>query len=604
MKYCYASSLKTFLKLRKDEWLRTMRKNYKIMLNEYPSQEQNMAWDDCYEKTIPFFKLCINFDFSIIFEYYLPREGGRRPDVLILSGNRLFVLEYKMKNRFSQVDIDQVSAYSRDLQHYHKKSRDLKITSFLVLTGTTGKFYEYNDVYVCSTDKLKELILPYLSNHSKINLSDWLEGVYQPLPSLIEGAKSIYNNENLPYIHKVNSVGIPEAVSGLIEVVGHAKMKRKRILALVTGVPGAGKTLLGLDFVHKTDNGTDQRSIFLSGNGPLVKVLQYSLKSKTFVAPLRNYVLEYGIRKDSLPEEHIVVFDEAQRAWDKSYVHEKHNIDKSQPELILEIAEEIPEWSVVLGLIGEGQEINKGEETGIIQWKDAILKSGEDWTIICPQKLRNMFQDVGVVITLDKLNLNVSLRSHLAENVSDWVTNLLQNNIEKSFSLSETIHSQGFNMYITRDLNNAKNYCLTRYDNNPVKRYGLVCSSKSRILRKYGIDNSYTTSTNLNVGAWYNEPNENIYSCCQLKKPVTEFSCQGLELDMPIVCWGEDLLWVENMWKSFQRSSKLKDPHQIRLNSYRVLLTRGRDGFIVYIPKNQKLDDTYEILKQAGLKEL
>ncbi len=202
------------------------------------------------------------------------------------------------------------------------------------------------------------------------------------------------------------------------------------------------------------------------------------------------------------------------------------------------------------------------------------------------------------------MDLNVSLRSHLADDVSKWVASLLEENIGDANNISKNIHGQGFNMYVTRNLTRAKNYCKRRYENNSIKRYGLVCSSKANILRKYGVDNSYNTTKSLKVGPWYNEPAGNINSCCQLEKVATEFSCQGLELDMPIVCWGEDLLWNDGGWKKFDRKSKCKDPHQIRLNSYRVLLTRGRDGFIVYIPDDKILNETFEALKLAGLKEL
>lgn len=604
MKYGYAGRISHLFNITKNEWHKTMWDNYIVMVGEAPSQEQVEAWDDCYDKSLPFLKACTKFNCNIIFEYLMPREGGRRPDVLLLSGSRLFVLEYKMKERFSQADLDQVSAYARDLKYYHSTSHGLEVIPILVPTKVDGKYRKYNDIYACTPDKLEELILPLLTRSQEIDLDDWLAGEYVPLPSLVNAAQTIYKNEDLPYIRKANSVGIPEAVETLINITNEAKDKGKRILALVTGVPGAGKTLLGLDYVHKTHNGDDQSSVFLSGNGPLVEVLQDALKSKTFVGSLRNYIKEYGIHKRGVPTEHITVFDEAQRSWDKSQVLEKHHVNKSEPDLIIEIAERIPDWSVMLGLVGEGQEIHNGEEAGIAQWRDAIKAGSKQWMVVCPPKLENIFKDICEVKTFDKLDLNVSLRSHLADDVSKWVASLLYEDVEEATYISKNIHNQGFNMYITRNLSRAKNYCRKRYENNTIKRYGLVCSSKANILRRYGVDNSYKTTKSLKVGPWYNEPAGNVNSCCQLEKVVTEFSCQGLELDMPIVCWGEDLLWDDKNWKKFDGKSKCRDPHQIRLNSYRVLLTRGRDGFILYVPDDMTLNDTYETLKQAGLKEL
>ncbi|WP_390905305.1 DNA/RNA helicase domain-containing protein [Paenibacillus melissococcoides] len=304
------------------------------------------------------------------------------------------------------------------------------------------------------------------------------------------------------------------------------------------------------------------------------------------------------------PERHITVFDEVQRLWDKNQVLEKHNVNKSEPDLIIEIAERIPDWSVMLGLVGEGQEIHNGEEAGIAQWKDAIKAGTKEWLVVCSPKLEPIFKDICEVRTFEKLDLNVSLRSHLADDVSKWVASLLDRNITEATQLSERIHKQGFKMYVTRDLVRAKNYCRKRYEDNNIKRYGLVCSSKSSILPRFGLDNSYQTTKSLKVGPWYNEPVGSKDSCCQLDTVVTEFFCQGLELDMPIVCWGEDLIWGNGGWKRFEGKSRCKDPHQIRLNSYRVLLTRGRDGFIVYIPDDRALDKKYELLLRAGLEEL
>jgi len=602
--FCYAGHISDFIKMTKEEWHKTMWDTYIVMVGEAPSKEQVEAWDDCYEKSISFFKACSKYDCDIIFEYLMPREGGRRPDVLLITGKYLFVFEYKMKDRFSQADIDQVSAYARDLKHYHSASHDLEVIPILVPTKANGKYRMYNEVYACTPDKLEELILPFLSYSRKIDLETWLAGEYRPLPSLVSAAQTIYNNEDLPYIRKANSVGIPQAVETLLAITKQAKENGQRVLALVTGVPGSGKTLLGLDFVHKTSNSSEQNSLYLSGNGPLVEVLQYALRSKTFVGSLRNYIKEYGILQRGVPKEHIIVFDEVQRAWDKRQVFEKHSVNKSEPDLIIEIAEKIPDWSVMLGLVGEGQEIHNGEEAGIVQWRDALKTAKKQWVVVCPSKLENIFKDICEVKTFDKLDLNVSLRSHLADDVSNWVANLLDENIEEAINISKVIHEQGFNMYVTRNFIRAKNYCRKRYENNSMKRYGLICSSKANILRKYGIDNSYKTTSSLMVGPWYNEPIGNINSCCQLDKVVTEFSCQGLELDMPIVCWGEDLIWTHGAWKKYAGKSKCKDPHQIRLNSYRVLLTRGRDGFIVYIPEDRILDETLEVLKLAGLREL
>ncbi|WP_422485419.1 DNA/RNA helicase domain-containing protein [Gudongella sp. DL1XJH-153] len=604
MNNCYANNLDEFLKLSYDDWIKTMIKNYIEIVDEMPSQQQTLAWKDCYYKTIPFLKSCEAFDCNLIFEYVLPREGGRRPDMLIISGNRILVFEFKMKKAFTQADIDQVVAYARDINSYHSESHGSEVIPIIVPTKKQGKSRIVDGVYACTPDMLEETIGPLLLKEKVVELNEWLEGEYLPLPSLIDAAQRIYNKEDLPYIRKANSAGIPEAVRILIQASETAKEDDRRILALVTGVPGAGKTLLGLDYVYKANELNSYSSIFLSGNGPLVDVLQDALKSKTFVEALRNYVKEYGLSESKIPNENIVVFDEAQRAWDREHVLQKHSIEESEAELIIGSADKIPEWSLVLGLIGEGQEIHRGEESGIEQWVDAIGKSNETWSVICPPKLKNLFKGVCDVEIFENLNLNITLRSHLADDVSKWVSKLLDEKIPEAKEISRVINEQKFSMYITRDLEKAKRYCINRYEDSNIKRYGLVCSSKAKILPRYGIDNSFNTTRQLRVGAWYNRPMNDLLSCCQLNRVATEFSCQGLELDLPIICWGEDLLWEKEKWKPFTIGKNFRDPHQIRLNSYRVLLTRGRDGFIVFVPNDRILDETYELLIKAGLRKL
>ena len=150
MKYGYAGHITDFINITKKQWHITMEENYIAMVGEAPSKEQIYAWDDSYDKSMPFFKACSKYNCDIIFEYLMPREGGRRPDVLLLSGNCLFVLEYKMKERFTQADLDQVSAYARDLKHYHSTSHDLEVILILVPTKAKGKCRIYNDIYACT----------------------------------------------------------------------------------------------------------------------------------------------------------------------------------------------------------------------------------------------------------------------------------------------------------------------------------------------------------------------------------------------------------------------------------------------------------------------
>ena len=199
----------------------------------------------------------------------------------------------------------------------------------------------------------------------------------------------------------------------------------------------------------------------------------------------------------------------------------------------------------------------------------------------------------------------MSLRSHLAEDVQDWVKFLLNGEISKASDISQKINEQGFCMYITRSLEIAENYVRERYEEQSEKRYGLIASSKAKHLPKYGVHNDFQSTRRVRYGPWYNDDPSSSASCCQLNAVVTEFGCQGLELDFPIVCWGGDLIWDGTQWVSpKQPRSQARDSHTLRVNSYRVLLTRGRDGFVVFLPDNPAGNETAEILSQAGLKIL
>lgn len=606
MNCCYKGYINEFLSTSKESWINEMTKNYKKICNQLPGELQVNAWKDCYDKIRPSLTEYKDKKYYLIFEYELPHEGGRRPDLIILTKDDVVVVEFKEKDRFSKADLDQVAAYTRDIQSYHKFSHNKKVKGILMPTKSVGKIKEFDGITACSPDKFKEVLDNLHIDEIDYMPDSWLNSEYEPLPTLVQAAKRIYKNETLPYIRRANSAGIPEAVKLLKHISEKASKNEERVLALVTGVPGAGKTLLGLQFVYECfGNEDNKKSVFLSGNGPLVEVLQHALDSKVFVQPLRNYVKYYGITKREIPKKHIVVFDEAQRAWDMDHVKEKHNIDLSEPDLIISIADSIPKWSVFLGLIGEGQEIHNGEEAGIIQWKDAIKKSKNKWKVVCPSKIAYIFKDVAMVEAFDELDLNVTLRSHLAEDITTWANELLKGNIEKSKMLSDKIIEQGFKMYVTRDLNRAKSYCYKRYYGNLVKRYGLLASSKARILPRFNVDNSYNATKELKVGPWFNYGLDNKLSCCRMDRVATEFACQGLELDMPIVCWGDDMIWDKNGWRKFeQRSSKAKDPNKLRVNSYRVLLTRGRDGFVIYVPEDNLLDGVYETLVNAGVNKL
>jgi hypothetical protein len=545
-----------------------------------------------------------SLEWSVVLEFELPLEGGRRPDVIVLGPQKIFVLEFKQDPILQRSSLDQVAAYARDLAEYHSKSHGIEVIPILIPTKLVNKSEVRDVVYVISPDK----IAPTLDGYSvgqPIDLEDWLQGDYAPLPTLIAAAKMIFSNERLPAIKRAESYGVANAVSRLKEIAKSSQENSERSLAFVSGVPGAGKTLVGLQFVYEESN-QDSQAIFLSGNGPLVEVLRDALKSKAFVSDLHAFIKSYGTTS-KIPRQNVIVFDEAQRAWDASHMMLKKAVAYSEPELLLAIGERIPGWATLVGLIGHGQEIHTGEEAGIKGWFDALKSehATSKWKVYSPPRFSSAFHGQ-IVVELPELDLNHTLRSKQAEFLHNWVQNLLDGDLAGASLLAQKIWIQNFPIFITRDLSEAKRYVKTRFDGEINKRFGILASSKDRILPNFGIKNGFQDTKMVKNAKWYNENPGQPGSCCNMQEVVTEFGCQGLELDMAIVAWGNDFLWNGKEWELRKMRTRIPqvDPHQLRLNSYRVLLTRSREGMIIFIPPVPELDLTEHALLGAGARIL
>jgi hypothetical protein len=587
MAYGWAGRVSEFLATNPRSAAHRLGEQQRAHYGDASSAEQQRAW----EHELEWLAAALHAidgaeDWGLILEYELPFEGGRRPDVLVLAGDAVLVLEFKEAMRATRPFIDQVDAYARDLQDYHSACRDRLVRPILVLPNRGGLNETFEGIPIVGPDFLPATLRRLAGAGTQAVVDAWLDGSYAPLPTLVAAARRIFEHEPLPVIKRAESAGIPDLLEWLRALVEQAEKANERHLVLITGVPGSGKTLVGLQFVHMS-RGTEPEAVFLSGNGPLVTVLQDALHSTVFVRPMHNFDLEYGIRKRSLPPQNVFVFDEAQRAWDADKVLEHKSHNRSEPEILIDVTSAVPHWGVAIGLVGEGQEIYVGEEAGIGQWAEAIAKAPVPFQVHVPPRLARTFEPSPVQVD-QRLDLTLSLRTHRAERVQDWVGALLADQVASALRHAANLHDSGFDLYVTNDLLRAKRYAMRRYDDATEKRYGLLASSKARNLARIGIDNEYQATLRLKIGPWFNAPVSDPRSCCQLSQPVTEFQCQGLELDLPLICWGDDLGWVDGRWQSFRRTLKAKDSHQLRLNSYRVLLTRGRDGMIVYVPDNMR----------------
>lgn len=597
---CYYGTVGKFLEKDKIKWLKTMKASFQASYSMPLGEAQIRAWEDCFDvlqKELPAVNT-MHPGLQIIFEYGLPFESGRRPDVILLSKEYVIILEFKQYGVVRPADVDQVKAYARDLREYHFESRDKKVIPILMLTGIrTQRPEQYHGIMLCSKGWLYELMNQVMvEGITPCNAQAWMDSKYEPLPTIVEAARAFMKQEELPSIRRVNSTVIPQAIQCLTEIARDAQENRKHVLAFVTGVPGAGKTYLGLQYVYDIcESNTYANSVYLSGNSSLIRVLQDALNSKVFVKNVHTIVNEFISGKMNAFEKNVIVFDEGQRAWNVEQMRSKRRIYKSEPDVIVELCDTKLNWCVLLILVGEGQEIYNGENSGLVQWNTAIGKTRNDWQIVCPNKLASSFTIP--VQTYSVLNLNQSLRTHTAGEVSNFVNAFIDGNLSVAAAKAKDILSSGFDMYYTRKLEVAKKYCRDRYSMYDNKRYGLMASSKSKNLDVYGMKPKFKAD----VATWFNKEPSNPASACALHVTISEFDCQGLEVDMAIVGWGNDIRWDGTRWIP---SGVTQEEKEYRINSYRVLLTRGRDGFIVFIPPTVDMDRIEEVFKRVGVNRL
>jgi len=508
------------------------------------------------------------------------------------------------------------------------------VTPVLVPTRANGYQGEQDGIHVTGPDGLDALVQRLSPTYTgeAVDRNRFLaESAYCPLPTLVEAARELFKTGELRQIHRARAATKP-AVDEISRIIHVAAQTKSRHLILLTGVPGAGKTLVGLQTVHahylddlavaRDGSSKSVPAVFLSGNGPLVEVLQYELKAaggdgKTFVRGVRQYVKRYSGKRSLVPPEHVLVFDEAQRAFDVDKMRQSHKSETvgSEPAQFIEFADRIPEWCVVLGLIGGGQEIHVGEEAGMAQWLEAVQASPKhnEWTIHAPPGIAGSFAKQSVEFEeRPTLNLDTELRFHLAKDLHGFVAGLLGAAKPNALrTLAGNLETEGYHLRITRSLNAAKGYLRERYTGDRQARFGIVASSKDRDLEKYGIPNGFQSTKRIKNGPWYGD-DEDAYgghSCRVLDTCVTEFGAQGLELDATLLAWGSDFVRADGVWsnanaRGYLRSAKVKNPFQLRLNAYRVLLTRGRDGCVVFVPEMPALDETFEYLVAAGFRPI
>jgi len=581
-------------------------------------------------------------DYSAIIEYLLPMES-RRPDAVFLFNGRVLVIECKGRPVLDWADIDQAHHYLTSLRHFHRECHGRPVDAVIVLgSAKFASSKDHSGVHVSGLSELHKLVLELAAKpaDTPLELGRFISpDAYQPLPSLMRTVRQVIKDGRLTRVHR-SAAKTDDALAVIENIALQTAASKRRSLVLLSGAPGTGKTLVGIRAavsdkinalaVPRLGQTAAQAAIFLSGNGPLVNVLKHEFKrhgadARVFIRGVREYV-EYYSRKNRIPPEHVLIFDEAQRAWDADKVREQHGDEtlKSEPEMFIEFSERVPSWCTVVGLIGRGQEIHNGEEGGIGQWATAISESGRagEWDVYGPARFRDAFAQAGlgsVYRVVPDLHLDRSIRFQAAVDLHEWVAGLVDETKSDAelAALAAKCRVEGLTLRVTRNLDLAKRYLWGRYQEDHEARFGMMLSSRDKALASHGVPQIHRFTK---IGEWYAEDEVNPNSCRRLREAITQFEAQGLELDAALVCWGNDFLWqpearqvsdddshagMSTHWddqlaKKWRKGAKVRNPLALRRNTYRVLLTRGRQGSVIFVPAGEPFDSTYAKILRAG----
>lgn len=598
---------------------------------------------------------------KVYFEYSIPRLG-RRIDVVALIDHVIFILEFKVGEReFAASAIDQVWDYALDLKNFHETSHHPPIAPVLVATSAT-------DVSLPETRKAHAdgLLLPIRSNTATLpdvlervlgstagpvlDPVPWERGRYAPTPTIIEAATALYSGHSVADISRsdASAINLSQTSDTISQIIASARASGHKAICFVTGVPGAGKTLVGLNIATQhIDKDSDLYSVFLSGNGPLVAILREALardkvrqtrehggkakkgealsEVKMFIQNVHHFRDECLVDDLRPPIEHVALFDEAQRAWNKEqtsrFMLRKKKVahfSQSEPEFLISCLDRHPDWAVVVCLVGGGQEINTGE-AGITEWIDSLTRAFPHWHIHISSRLTDSEYAAGRalqrlasrpnVVTRDELHLGVSMRSFRAENVSLLVKQLLDLELQQAAATLRHI-SDRYPIAVTRSLSQARRW--VRRQARGSERFGIVASSQAQRLKPHAVD----VRSPVDPVHWFLDGKEDVRSSYYLEDVATEFHVQGLELDWVCTVWDADFRHTPTGWQHWSfcgdRWNRIKKPERQMFlkNAYRVLLTRARQGMVIVVPEGDPedptrdasyYDPTFDYLREIGL---
>jgi len=652
-RFYYSDSISAFLNRSVNEIIGELTLASQHDINEETSSSWVEEIDTLKEALAPF-----SGHGSVYFEYNIPRMG-RRADVVAVIDGIVFVLEYKTaEQKFHRDAMIQVWDYALDLKNFQEGSHDRVLVPVLVAPKEKDKHcclelkhfednvYEPLMVNAHLLGAGISKVLDSIPHEVQLKTADdiWAKSGYEPTPTIIEAAIALYEENTVEDITK-HGGDIDKASVELANIIESCRNNNRKAICFITGVPGAGKTLIGLNTAIDQFN-RDEKAVYLSGNFPLVEVLQEALardyvrrdkikakqekrkactkeeaksKVKAFIQMIHHYrdlylegtTIENGrivpmpdyfqshSDKAYVPSEHVAIFDEAQRAWTQEelgrFMREKKGIKDfpySEPEYLISCMDRQPDWGVVVCLVGNGQSINKGE-AGLKEWIESIYRSYKDWDVYISEYLmrsgdvtkEQMDLVRSQIKSREELHLKMSMRSFRSEKVSIFVNQLLA--LQKEDAASTLRELDNYPIVMTRSLETAKQWL--RDHNRGSERMGLLASSKAERLKAISINVRYQPD----FVHWFLEDDRDIRSSNALEDTLTEFKVQGLEIDWACVAWDADLRLSQDgkSWQHFQLRSGTKWQNinkpinrEYQINAYRVLLTRARQGMIIVVP--------------------
>jgi schlafen family protein len=592
----------------------------------------------------------------LFIEFTIPRMG-KRADVVILYGERVMVIEYKVgATTYERHAIDQVVDYALDLKNFHEGSHGRPIIPILVATAapteaTSLKWGEDQvaDPILTNAAGLAGLLQTLSSGLPPgIDPTAWLNSRYKPTPTIVEAARALYEGHRVEDISRsdAGAINLSRTANRIAAIIDSAKTTGDKAICFVTGVPGSGKTLAGLNLAtQRMRTADDEHAVFLSGNGPLVSVLREALardevdrakeegrrvtkkaaaqKANAFIQNIHHFRDEC-LTTEEAPIEKVVVFDEAQRAWDKKrasqFMRERKGVpefDMSEPEFLLSAMDRHPDWCVVVCLVGNGQEINTGE-AGITEWLDSLRDHFPRWKVFYSPRFDEEAPDQRDQSELPPeakkdpdLHLGVSVRSFRAERVAEFVSAILLGDSEQAREVHRSLGE--YPIALTRDLTLGRDWLRSMARGS--ERYGLVASSNALRLKPLGLH----MKSKIDAPNWFLGDAVDVRSSMALEDAASEFEVQGLELDWVGVCWDANLRYVDGEWRHFRFSGStwmsvhLEHRQRYLTNAYRVLLTRARQGLGIVVPEGSGVDGTrnpdyydgtYAFLEGCGLKPI